>query len=95
MFEIRASGIPAEKIVVGKPGGAQDMTNGGFMDPAALGTCVSQAVAGGWNAGVMVYQVSAGSPAAACTSTHDMLLEQYPRGNATWLSAVAQDSFSQ
>ncbi|KAM5530323.1 hypothetical protein V8D89_008970 [Ganoderma adspersum] len=61
VFEIRASGIPAEKIVIGKPGNVQDTTNGGFMEPAALGTCVSQAVAGGWNGGVMVYQYPRGN----------------------------------
>ncbi|KAI1787344.1 chitinase [Ganoderma leucocontextum] len=56
VFEMRASGIPAEKIVVGKPGSARDTTNGGFMDPTVLGTCVSQAVQEGWDGGVMVYQ---------------------------------------
>ncbi|PIL26022.1 hypothetical protein GSI_11776 [Ganoderma sinense ZZ0214-1] len=75
VFEIRASGIPAEKIIIGKPGNVQDTTNGGFMEPAALATCVSQAVAGGWDGGLMVYQ--------------------YPRGNATWLSEVKEDSFSE
>lgn len=53
MFAIRASGIPAEKIVVGKPGNVQDTTNGGFMEPSALGTCISQAVVDGWHGGVM------------------------------------------
>ncbi|KAI1785587.1 chitinase [Ganoderma leucocontextum] len=48
--------IPAEKIVIGKPGSAQDTTNGGFMDPTVLSTCVSQAVQEGWDGGVMVYQ---------------------------------------
>nr|VWO94730.1 Lmo1883 protein [Ganoderma boninense] len=75
VFEIRASGIPAEKIVIGKPGDVQDTTNGGFMEPTALGSCVAQAVAGGWQGGVMVYQ--------------------YPRGNATWLSEATKDSFNQ
>ena len=32
------------------------MTNGGYMDPSALNTCVAQAVVEGWNAGVMAFQ---------------------------------------
>ena len=38
------------------PGTQADITNGGFIEPATLGTCVQQAVAGGWNAGVMAFQ---------------------------------------
>ena len=58
VFEIVASGVSANKLVIGKPGTAADVTNGGFIDPATLATCVQQAVAAGWNAGVMAFQVN-------------------------------------
>ncbi|TBU31271.1 chitinase [Dichomitus squalens] len=56
VFEILGHGVDQSKIVIGKPASTQDMTNGGYMDPAALSTCVAQAVGQGWNAGVMTYQ---------------------------------------
>ena len=59
VLEIAASGVDINKIVIGKPGSAQDVTNGGYVDPAALSTCLAQAKAKGWNAGVMAYQVCA------------------------------------
>ena len=55
VFEIVASGVSANKLVIGKPGGASDATNG-FIDPATLGTCVNQAAAAGWKGGVMAFQ---------------------------------------
>ncbi|PIL29812.1 hypothetical protein GSI_08018 [Ganoderma sinense ZZ0214-1] len=56
VFEIQKSGVDVNKLVIGKPGSAADETNGGFIDPATLNTCVQQAVQGGWNAGVMSFQ---------------------------------------
>jgi chitinase len=38
--EIINSGIPASKVIVGKPGSAGDASNG-VMDPATLGGCIS------------------------------------------------------
>ena len=57
MFEIQKSGVDINlnKLVIGKPGGASDATNG-FIDPATLGTCVNQAAAAGWKGGVMAFQ---------------------------------------
>ncbi|KAI0766598.1 glycoside hydrolase [Trametes elegans] len=55
LFEIAANGVDLNKLVIGKPGTAADATNG-FIDPATLGTCVSQAKAKGWSAGVMAFQ---------------------------------------
>ena len=55
LFQISASGISMNKLVIGKPGTAADATNG-FIDPATLGTCVDQAKAKGWSAGVMAFQ---------------------------------------
>lgn len=56
IFGIQKSGVDVNKLVIGKPGTTDDITNGGFIDPATLGTCIQQAVAGGWNAGVMAFQ---------------------------------------
>ena len=56
VFETAKSGVDLQKLVIGKPGALSDVTNGGFIDPAALGTCIQQAVAKGWNAGVMSFQ---------------------------------------
>lgn len=53
--EIIASGVPANKVVVGKPGAAADASNG-FIEPATLAGCVADAKAGDWNAGVMAWQ---------------------------------------
>ncbi|RDX48223.1 glycoside hydrolase [Lentinus brumalis] len=55
VFEIAANGVDLNKLVIGKPGTAADATNG-FIDPATLGTCVDQAKAKGWSAGVMAFQ---------------------------------------
>ncbi|KAM5540736.1 hypothetical protein V8D89_005767 [Ganoderma adspersum] len=55
LFEIPKHGIPLNKLVIGKPAGGADATNG-IMTPAALGQCVKQAKAKGWNGGVMVWQ---------------------------------------
>ena len=56
MFEIAANGVPLNKLVIGKPGAVTDANNG-FIDPATLGTCIDQAKAKGWSAGVMSFQV--------------------------------------
>ncbi|KAI0657986.1 glycoside hydrolase [Cubamyces menziesii] len=55
LFEIVKNGVSINKLVIGKPGSAADATNG-FMDPATLGTCVAQAKAQGWNAGIMAFE---------------------------------------
>ncbi|KAM5537760.1 hypothetical protein V8D89_008528 [Ganoderma adspersum] len=55
LFEIPKNGFPLNKLVIGKPATAADASNG-YMDPATLGSCVKQAKAKGWNAGVMVWQ---------------------------------------
>ncbi|KAI9058744.1 glycoside hydrolase family 18 protein [Trametes sanguinea] len=56
IFEIKANGVDVNKLVIGKPGTTADITNGGFIDPATLNTCIQQAVSNGWNAGVMAFQ---------------------------------------
>ncbi len=65
VFNIQKSGVDVNKLVIGKPGGLDDVSEaqqaaagGGFIDPATLGTCIQQAVSKGWKAGVMSFQVS-------------------------------------
>ncbi|KAF8323821.1 glycoside hydrolase family 18 protein [Clavulina sp. PMI_390] len=51
VFQINSSaGVPLNKIVIGKPG------DNGYMAPATLAGCVSQAKSSGWTGGVMVWQ---------------------------------------
>ena len=57
VFEIVASGVSANKLVIGKPAQAAGDASSGFIAPATLATCLSQAKAKGWNGGVMVWQV--------------------------------------
>ncbi|KAI0670259.1 chitinase [Trametes maxima] len=49
-------GLDPNKLVIGKPGTQADITNGGFIEPATLNTCIQTAIAGGWKAGVMAFQ---------------------------------------
>ena len=72
-MEIPKNGPELNKLVIGKPGTAADVTNGGFIDPATLATCVQQAVAAGWNAGVMAFQVSSSALSVWNTNTHTSL----------------------
>ncbi|THU85725.1 glycoside hydrolase [Dendrothele bispora CBS 962.96] len=57
VFQIHQSlGIPLEKLVVGKPAVEKDSTNGGYMEPSALGKCVADAAKKDWKGGVMSWQ---------------------------------------
>ena len=55
LLQIPQNGFDLNKLVLGKPGAASDATNG-FIDPTTLGTCVDQAAAAGWKAGIMAFQ---------------------------------------
>ncbi|KAH0832271.1 hypothetical protein J3R83DRAFT_13264 [Lanmaoa asiatica] len=55
LFQISANGVSLDKLVIGKPGTTSDASNG-YIDPSTLASCVSEAAAKGWNAGVMVWQ---------------------------------------
>ena len=57
LFQIASNGVSLDKLVIGKPATSGDASNG-FIAPATLATCVSQAKAKGWEAGVMVWEVS-------------------------------------
>ena len=56
VFQIAASGVPLDKIVIGKPAASGDASNG-YMSPATLATCVAQAKSEGWDAGVSTWEV--------------------------------------
>ncbi|KAM0752715.1 glycoside hydrolase [Meredithblackwellia eburnea MCA 4105] len=57
LYEIAANGVDINKLLIGKPSTAADATNGGFMTPADLAPCVSQAKKDkNWNAGLMLWE---------------------------------------
>lgn len=94
VFEIAANGVDLNKLVIGKPGAAADATNG-FIDPATLGTCVDQAKAKGWSAGVMAFQVcwrTCLMSSVEVMLTSD-LLSQFPNADATWIKSAKGTSF--
>lgn len=55
LFQIAASGVPLNKLVIGKPATTADANNG-YMDPSTLASCLGAAKAQGWDAGVMVWE---------------------------------------
>ncbi|KAH8109506.1 glycoside hydrolase family 18 protein [Phellopilus nigrolimitatus] len=55
LFQIAASGVDLDKLVIGKPATSSDANNG-YIAPATLSTCLSQAKTQGWNAGAMVWE---------------------------------------
>ncbi|THH07633.1 hypothetical protein EW145_g3238 [Phellinidium pouzarii] len=55
LFQIAASGVSLDKLVIGKPATASDASNG-FISPSTLATCLSQAKSQGWDAGAMVWE---------------------------------------
>ncbi|KAG2144447.1 glycoside hydrolase family 18 protein [Suillus bovinus] len=55
LFQIADSGVPLDKLVIGKPATSAQASNG-YMDPSLLASCVSSAYAAGWDAGVMVWE---------------------------------------
>jgi hypothetical protein len=56
VFQIAASGVDLNKIVIGKPGNTGDASNG-FIDTTTLAGCLAQAKGQGWSAGAMVWEV--------------------------------------
>ncbi|KAJ3815284.1 glycoside hydrolase [Lentinula aff. lateritia] len=55
LFQIAASGIPLNKLVIGKPALTSDASNG-FMNTSTLASCLNTAKKFGWNAGAMVWE---------------------------------------
>ena len=43
LFEIVASGVPASKLVIGKPAMSKDAPSGGYMKPELLANCLKEA----------------------------------------------------
>lgn len=50
LFEIADAGVALNKLVIGKPAQAAGDANNGFIEPATLAGCLSQAKAKGWGA---------------------------------------------
>ncbi|KAI0766605.1 glycoside hydrolase family 18 protein [Trametes elegans] len=55
VFQIIASGVPANKVVIGKPANTGDASSG-YMAPATLAGCVAQAKSQGWTSGVSTWE---------------------------------------
>jgi chitinase len=91
VFEIAANGVPLSKLVIGKPANSGDGPSGGYVDPATLATCVSQAKASGWNAGVMAWEVR------IVLLPHErgavLTRRQYPDSDSAWIKTVRGSAF--
>lgn len=48
LFQIAASGVSLDKLVIGKPGTTADANNG-YMSTSTLASCVAQAYSSGWS----------------------------------------------
>ncbi|KZV72386.1 glycoside hydrolase family 18 protein [Peniophora sp. CONT] len=55
VMQLADAGVDINKIVIGKPGIASDASDG-FLSTTQLASCVKQAQAKGWNAGVMSWE---------------------------------------
>ncbi|KAJ7728956.1 glycoside hydrolase family 18 protein [Mycena maculata] len=55
LLQISASGVPLDKLVVGKPATTSDATNG-FIAAATLAGCLVTAKDAGWTGGAMVWE---------------------------------------
>ncbi|KAH7909554.1 glycoside hydrolase family 18 protein [Hygrophoropsis aurantiaca] len=55
LFQIAASGVSLDKLVIGKPATTADANNG-YMNTTLLAQCVDEAYEQGWDAGVMVWE---------------------------------------
>ncbi|ESK96512.1 glycoside hydrolase family 18 protein [Moniliophthora roreri MCA 2997] len=55
LFEIADSGVPLNKLVIGKPA-TQGSAANGFMSTSLLATCLDSAKAKGWSGGAMVWE---------------------------------------
>lgn len=55
LLEIAHNGVPMHKIVIGKPGKADDASNG-FMSTNTLAGCLNQAKKQGWKGGAMTWE---------------------------------------
>ncbi|KAJ7612700.1 glycoside hydrolase family 18 protein [Roridomyces roridus] len=62
VFQIANSGVPLNKLVIGKPATVGDSTTG-YMDPGTLAGCLAQAKNSGWSAGAMTWQYPNGNSA--------------------------------
>ncbi|KIJ57853.1 glycoside hydrolase family 18 protein [Hydnomerulius pinastri MD-312] len=73
LFEIAASGVSLDKLVIGKPATTGDANNG-YMNTTLLAQCVEEASQQGWDAGVMVWEY----PGAAATWIEEVRALAFP-----------------
>lgn len=55
LFQIVASGVSQDKLVIGKPATTGDASSG-YMSPSTLATCVEDAMSQGWGTYTEPYQ---------------------------------------
>ncbi|OCH87393.1 glycoside hydrolase family 18 protein [Obba rivulosa] len=73
LFQISASGVTLDKLVIGKPANTGDASTG-FIAASTLAGCVEQAKNQGWDAGVMVWEY----PDAASSWISTVRSESWP-----------------
>lgn len=62
--EIIASGVPQEKVILGKPAGTADANNG-WMSAADLNSAIKQ-YGNGWTGGIMFWQFTSDLDGSFC-----------------------------
>ncbi|KAF8552691.1 glycoside hydrolase family 18 protein [Imleria badia] len=77
LFQIAASGVSLDKLVIGKPATSSDANNG-YIDPSTLASCVSQAASKGW---CQFSQISYPEDAG-------VMAWQYPDATSSWITTV-------
>ncbi|KZP31615.1 glycoside hydrolase family 18 protein [Athelia psychrophila] len=87
LFEIAASGVSKDKLVIGKPATTAD-AGSGYIDSTTLAGCVKTAVADGWNGGVMVWQF----PNAAASWISTVRGSTFPESAASTLNITGGSS---
>lgn len=95
LFQIAASGVALNKLVIGKPGISSDASNG-FIDPSVLAGCLAQAKAKGWSAGAMVWEVCKifqVNRLYLVLGWRATLPFKYPDAGSTWIQTVRSQSF--
>ncbi|KII93375.1 carbohydrate-binding module family 5 protein [Plicaturopsis crispa FD-325 SS-3] len=78
LFQIAASGVSLDKLVIGKPGTTGDANNG-YIDPSTLAGCLGQAKSQGWTGGAMVWEF----PDAAASWIATVRSDSWPVSGST------------
>jgi hypothetical protein len=93
VFEINASGVSLNKIVIGKPASQGD-AGSGYMSPSTLAGCLATAMTKGWSEcrDSSIY-LSLLISCATITGAGVMTWE-FPDAEASWISTVRSKAFA-